>query len=77
MGADVLLEVVDHLFSMVKVLDGEENGHREGQEGDQSYDDFESEAFIKFYLFHPIFKINLDFLILIFPGSDVEGSDIR
>jgi hypothetical protein len=34
MGADILLEVTDHLFSVLKVLDGEENGHGEGEYAD-------------------------------------------
>jgi hypothetical protein len=46
MGADVLLEVVDHLFSMLKVLDGEKNGHGEGEKTNQAEDDLKAEAFI-------------------------------
>lgn len=58
MGADILLEVMDHLLSMVKVLDGEEDGHGECEQCNQSYDDLKTEAFIKFYLFHIILDIN-------------------
>ena len=47
MGADVLLEVVDHLFLMVKVLDGEKDGHGEGEKTDQPKDDLKAKAFIK------------------------------
>ena len=64
MRADIFLEVVDHLFSMLKVLDREEHGHGEGKQGDKSYDDLESEAFIKFNLSHFFFKIGL------FPKAD-------
>ncbi len=56
MRADILLEIVDHLFSMLKVLDREENGHGEGEQGDESYDDLESEAFIKLDLSHLFFR---------------------
>lgn len=31
MGADILLEVEDHLLSMVEVLDNEKNGHGEAE----------------------------------------------
>ena len=54
MGADVLLEVGDHLFSMVKILDGEKDSHREGEKTDQSKDDLNAEAFIKLHLSHRI-----------------------
>ena len=54
MGADVLLEVVDHLSSMVKVLDGEKDGHGEGEKTDQLKDDLKAEAFIKLNLSHRI-----------------------
>jgi hypothetical protein len=52
MGADVFLEVVDHLFSMVKVLDDEEDGHGEGEQTNQSENDLKAEAFIKLNLSH-------------------------
>jgi hypothetical protein len=52
MRADILLKVVDHIVSMLDVLDGEENGHGKREQGDQSNDDFETEAFKKFNLFH-------------------------
>jgi hypothetical protein len=54
MGTDVFLEVVDHLFSMVKVLDDEEDGHGEGEQTDQSENDLKAEAFIKLHLSHSI-----------------------
>jgi hypothetical protein len=54
MGTDILLEVVDHLFPMVKVLDGEKDGHGEGEKTDQSKDDLEAEAFIKLNSSHRI-----------------------
>ena len=52
MGADVYLQIMDHLFLMLKVLNNKENGHSKGKEHDQLYDNLKSEAFIKFYLFH-------------------------
>jgi hypothetical protein len=52
MGADVFLEIGDHLFSMVKVLDDEEDGHGEGEQTDQSENDLKTEAFVKLHLFH-------------------------
>jgi hypothetical protein len=58
MGADVLLEVVDHLFSMLKVLDGEKDGHGEGEETDQSEDDLKTEAFIKLNLSHQMVHLS-------------------
>lgn len=58
MRADILLEVMDHPFSMVKVLDGKENGHCERKQGGQPNDDLKTETFIKLYLFHRIFDIN-------------------
>ena len=52
MRADVYLQIMDHFFSMAKVLNGEENGHGECKKGDQTYDNLKSEAFIKFDLSH-------------------------
>jgi len=52
MGADVLLEGVNHLFPMLKVLEGEKNGHGEGEKTNQTEDDLKAEAFIKFNFFH-------------------------
>ncbi len=52
MRADVLLKVVDHLFSVVKVLDGKQDGHGEGEKTDQSKDDLKAKALIKFDLSH-------------------------
>jgi hypothetical protein len=52
MGGDIYLQIVDHFFSMVKVLNGEENGHGKCKKGDQTYDNLKSEAFIELYLSH-------------------------
>ena len=52
MGADVYLQIVDHFCSMVKVLNGEENGHGKCKKGDQTHDDLKSEAFMELYLSH-------------------------
>ena len=52
MGTDVFLEVVDHLFSMVKILDSEKDGHGEGEKTDQAKDDFKSETLVKLDLSH-------------------------
>lgn len=54
MRADVLLKVVDHLFSVVIVLDGKKDGHGEGEKTDQPKDDLKAKAFIKFDLSHRI-----------------------
>ncbi len=54
MGADVFLEVGDHLFSMVEVLDDEEDGHGESEQTDQSENDLKAEAFMKLHLSHSI-----------------------
>lgn len=54
MGTDVILEISDHLFSMVKVLDNEEDGHGEGEQTHQSENDLKTEAFIKLDLSHTI-----------------------
>jgi len=54
MGADVFLEIGDHLFSMVEVLDDEEDGHGEGEQTNQSENDLKAEAFIKLNLSHRI-----------------------
>jgi hypothetical protein len=47
MGADVLLEIADHLFSMIEVLDDEEDGHGEGEEGHQACDDLKTERLVE------------------------------
>ena len=52
MGADVFLQIGDHLSSMVKVLDDEEDGHGEGEQTDESENDLKAEAFIKLHLSH-------------------------
>jgi hypothetical protein len=52
MGADVFLETGDHLFSMVKVLEGEEDGHGEGEQTNQSENNLKAEAFMKLHLSH-------------------------
>jgi len=52
MGTDVFLEVIDHLFSMLKILDSEKDGHGEGEETDQANDDLKSETFIKLNFSH-------------------------
>jgi hypothetical protein len=54
MGADVFLEIGDHLFPMVKVLDDEEDGHGEGEQNNQPENDLKAEAFIKLDLSHSI-----------------------
>jgi len=43
---------MDHFFSMVKVLNGEENGHGKCKKGDQTHDNLKSEALMKLYLSH-------------------------
>ncbi len=57
MGTDVFLQVTDHLFSMVKILNGEENGHGEGEQACQPHDDLKTKGFIKLYLPHRIFDM--------------------
>ncbi len=52
MGTDVFLEIIDHLFSMLKILDGEKDGHREGEEADQAEYDLKSETLVKLNLSH-------------------------
>ncbi len=52
MGTDVFLEIIDHLFSMLKILDGEKDGHREGEETDQAEYNLKSETFVKLNLSH-------------------------
>jgi len=47
MGSDIYLQIVDHFFSMVKVLNGEENGHGQRKKADQTYDNLKSKAFVK------------------------------
>ena len=54
MGTDVVPEVADHLVPMLKVLDGEENGHGKGQKADQSRYNLKTKALVKFYLSHRI-----------------------
>jgi hypothetical protein len=54
MGTDVFLEIIDHLFSMVKVLGDEEDGHGEGEQTNQSENDLKTEAFIKLHLSHSL-----------------------
>ncbi len=44
MGANVFLQVGDHLSSMMKVLDGKEDGHGERKKTNQPEDDLETEA---------------------------------
>ncbi len=52
MGADVFLEVIDHLFSVLKILDSEKDGHGDGEETDQAKDDLKSETLVKLDLSH-------------------------
>jgi hypothetical protein len=52
MGTDVFLKVIDHLFSMLKILDGEKDCHRNGQETDQTKDDLKSETLVKLDFSH-------------------------
>jgi hypothetical protein len=59
MGADILLKVVDHLFSVVKVLDGKKDGHGEGEKTDQSEDDLKAKALIEFDLSHRISSLSV------------------
>jgi hypothetical protein len=58
MGADVLLKVGNHLFSMVKILDNKKDGHGEGEKTDQSKDDLKAKALIKLNLSHRIFNLS-------------------
>jgi hypothetical protein len=60
MRADVLLKVVDHLFSVVKVLDGKKDSHGEGEKTDQSKDDLKAKTFIKFDLSHRISSLSVE-----------------
>ena len=46
------MEVIEHLFPMLKILDSEEDGHGDGEETDQAKDDLESETLVKFDLSH-------------------------
>jgi hypothetical protein len=57
MGADVFLEVGNHLFSVLKVLDGKKAGHGEGKKTDQSKNDFKAEAIMELDLSHRIFQL--------------------
>jgi hypothetical protein len=57
MGADVFLEVGDHLFPMIEVLDSEKDGHGEGEKTDQSKNDFKPEAIMELNLSHLIFHL--------------------
>lgn len=59
MGTDVLLKVVNHLLPVLKVLDGKKDRHRDGEETDQSEDDLEAKAFIKFDPSHRISSLSL------------------
>jgi hypothetical protein len=59
MGTDVFLEVGDHLFSVVKILDGEKDGHGEGEKTDQSEDDLKTKALIEFDLPHRISSLRV------------------
>jgi hypothetical protein len=52
MGADILLQIADHLFSMAKVLNAKENRHGQCKQDDETHDNFKSEAFMKLYLSH-------------------------
>ena len=52
MGAEVFLEAIDHLLSMVVILDGEEHTHRKGEQSNQTGDDLKPQVFVKFCLFH-------------------------
>ncbi len=52
MRTDILLEVVDHLLPMLKILDSEKDGHGEGEETDQPENDLKSEALIKLDFCH-------------------------
>ena len=52
MGTDVFLKVIDHLFSMLKILDSEKDCHGKGEEADQAKDDLESETLEKPNLSH-------------------------
>jgi hypothetical protein len=52
MRTDVLLEIMDHLFPVLKILDSEKDGHRDCEETDQSKDDLKSETFIEPDLSH-------------------------
>ena len=58
MGADVLPKGVDHLFSVVEVLDGEEEGHGEGEKADQPEDDLKAEALIELNLYQWTFPLS-------------------
>lgn len=54
MRADVFLKIGDHLFSMVNVLEDEEDGQGQAEQTDQPENDLKTEAFIKLYLPHSI-----------------------
>jgi hypothetical protein len=54
-GTDVLLEVGDHLFTMVEILDDEKDGHGEGEKTDQSKNNLKAKALIKLNPPHRIF----------------------
>ena len=56
MRANVFLQVTDHLLPVLEVLNREENGHGNGEEGNQSYDNLKSEALIKLNLSHRILQ---------------------
>jgi hypothetical protein len=43
---------------MVKVLDGEKDGHGEGEKTDQPKDDLKAKAFIKLNLSHRIYHLS-------------------
>jgi hypothetical protein len=52
MGADVFLEVIDHLLSMLKILGSEKDRHGKGKETNQAKDDLESKTLEKPDLSH-------------------------
>ena len=54
MGTDVFLKIGDHLFSMVEVLENEEDGQGQGEQTNQSENDLKTEAIIKLDLSHSI-----------------------
>ncbi len=48
----VFLKVVDQFFSMLDILDDEEDAHREGEESNKADADLKTEAFVKLCLAH-------------------------